>query len=260
MIGPDAHSSTAARDGSLVPHLEIERLVAGYRGAPPVLRGVSLTARHGEVVAVLGRNGAGKTSLLRTISGLVNLREGSIRLDGTDLRGRPPHEVAGLGIAHVPEGRRVFPGMTVTDNLKVGGYGARSRSELSSRLEEVFGMLPMLSDWRSRLAGMLSGGQQQLLAIARSLMGAPSLVLLDEPLTGLAPAARRQVLDVLRQIRDRGKSVVIVEQNVVETLPVADYALVIDSGEVALEGPAAKLAKDPTVQEKYLGIAVGGNR
>jgi branched-chain amino acid transport system ATP-binding protein len=239
-------------------HLRVERVVAGYSGGPAVLRGISFAARRGEVVAVLGRNGAGKTTLLRTISGLLSLREGSIHLDSADLRGRMPHQVARLGVGHVPEGRRVIPSMTVIDNLRLGGYLLRSRSELNSRLDDVFAMLPMLTEWGPRVAGTLSGGEQQLLSIARALMGGPTAMLLDEPLTGLAPLARGHVIDALKQIRDLGKAVVVVEQNVAEILPAADYALIIDSGEVALEGPAEKLMGDPAVQEKYLGLSIEG--
>jgi branched-chain amino acid transport system ATP-binding protein len=238
------------------PHLLVENVVAGYRGGPPVLHGISLAVRRGEVVAVLGRNGAGKTTLLRTISGLVGLREGRISFAGRDLRGRAVHEVARLGIGHVPEGRRVIPSMTVIDNLRLGGYAAGGRAELARRLDEVLSMLPMLTEWGPRVAGTLSGGEQQLLSIARALMGAPTAILLDEPLTGLSPLARGRVTDVLKQIRDGGKAVVVVEQNVAEILPVADHALIIDAGRVALEGSSSDLMEDPTVQERYLGLSI----
>ncbi|MGH2892106.1 MAG: ABC transporter ATP-binding protein [Solirubrobacteraceae bacterium] len=237
-------------------YLTVEGLVAGYSGGPPVLRGISFTVGPGEVLAVLGRNGAGKTTLLRTISGLLTLREGSIHLNGADLRGRPTHEIARLGIGHVPEGRRVIPSMTVIDNLRLGGYLAETRSELNRRLSDVFAMLPMLPEWGPRVAGTLSGGEQQLLSIARALMGEPRVLLLDEPLTGLAPLARNAVISLLTQIRAAGKAIVLVEQNVAEILPVAGYALIIDDGRVPLEGASEDLMKDPGVREKYLGLAV----
>lgn len=237
-------------------HLMVEQVVAGYSGGPPVLRGISLTVRRGEVVAVLGRNGAGKTTLLRTISGLLTRREGSISLDGADLHGRAPHEIARLGIGHVPEGRRVIPSMTVIDNLRLGGYLARGRSELNRRLNGVYEMLPMLADWGPRIAGTLSGGEQQLLSIARALMGEPTVILLDEPLTGLSPTARRTVTDVLAQISHANKAVVVVEQNLTEILPVADHALIIDDGRVPLEGSSSELMENPAVQEKYLGLSI----
>jgi branched-chain amino acid transport system ATP-binding protein len=240
-------------------HLTVEAVAAGYRGAPPVISGISLTVRRGEVLAVLGKNGAGKTTLLRTISGLLAPREGRIRFNEEDLRDRPAHEVARLGIGHVPEGRRVIPSMTVIDNLRLGGYAFR-RHELADRLNEVTQMLPMLSAWHKRVAGTLSGGEQQLLSIGRALMGAPEMMLLDEPLTGLAPRARSQVLEVVSDIRRTGRSVVIVEQNVVEALPVADRGLIIDSGRVVMEGAARDLLDDPSIQEKYLGVSLEPQR
>lgn len=246
--------STGSASGEL-GHLDVDQIVAGYGGAA-VLRGVSFAAHPGEVVAVLGRNGAGKTTLLRTISGLLTPRDGTISLDGVNLCGRPVHEIVRLGVGQVPEGRRVMPSMTVLDNLRLGAYLLRRRGQLAERLDEVLEVLPMLAGWRDRLAGTLSGGEQQLLAIGRALMGAPRVLLLDEPLTGLSPTARQLVLGVIRQIGGAERTVVIVEQNLGETLPIADRALLINEGRVSMEGSAHELLNDASVQEKYLGLTL----
>lgn len=258
--GKTSTGATRARSPAQSPddarQLVVEHVVAGYSGGPPVLRDISFAVGPGEVLAVLGRNGAGKTTLLRTISGLLPLREGRIQLGGADLRGRPPHAIARLGIGHVPENRRVIPSMTVIDNLRLGGYMAHGRTELTRRLDDIFVMLPMMREWGPRIAGTLSGGEQQLLSIARAMMGDPAVILLDEPLTGLAPVARAAVLTLLTQISQSGKAVVVVEQNVTEILPVAGYALIIDEGRVPLEGRSDELMDDPAVRVKYLGLAV----
>lgn len=243
--------------GCPTPHLTVEGIVVGYRGGPPVLHGLSFSVGRGEILAVLGRNGAGKSTLLRAISGLLPCRTGVIRLGDDNLQGHAPHHVARLGVGHVPEGRRVIPSMTVIDNLKLGGHTAKSRAQLDERLTQAFTMFPALADWRQRVAGTLSGGEQQMLSIARALMGAPTAVLLDEPMTGLAPIFRQQVLHALREMRRANTAVLLVEQNVVASLGVADRAVIIHEGRITLAGSAAEIRDNPTVQDSYLGVPNG---
>lgn len=235
--------------------LSIVDLVAGYGSAPPVIDGLTLCVEPNRIVAVLGRNGAGKTTLLRAVSGLVRCRAGRIHLGDVDLKGRRPHEVAHYGVGHVPEGRRVIQGMTVADNLKLGAYLVRDRSILDGRLRDVFALFPVLDAWQDRVGGSLSGGEQQMLSIGRALMGAPSVLALDEPLTGLAPVMRAKVLDALVSSKtQRQMAILLVEQNAVASLEIADHAVVLDDGKVALEGSAAELRGSRTVQQHYLGI------
>lgn len=236
--------------------LSIDRLVVGHARGPAVLHGISLEVRPGEIVALMGRNGAGKTTLLRAISGLLAWRSGGVTLDGRSLRERSPHQVALRGVAHVPEGRRVIPSMTVRDNLLLGGYSLTNRGDLQQRCEEIYEQFPALKNWQQRAAGTLSGGEQQMLSVARALMARPSVVLLDEPLTGLAPIFRKQVLQTLLEIRSSGVAVLLVEQNVIESLEVADRALILHEGHITLEGTADELKHDETVRESYLGIAL----
>ncbi len=237
--------------------LVVTGLVSGYRGGPNVLHDVSLEVARGEILVVLGRNGAGKSTLLRTISGVIPARAGRIEVDGRDLTGRAPHEIARSGIGHVPEGRRVIPGMTVLDNLKLGGHTLRTRRGIVAQLQELYELFPVLPEWRNRLAGTLSGGQQQMLSIARALMARPDVVLLDEPLTGLAPILRAEVLAVIERMKS-ARAILLVEQNAAETLPVADRALVLHEGRVTLSGAAADLREDDAVQERFLGIPAVG--
>jgi branched-chain amino acid transport system ATP-binding protein len=239
--------------------LMVEDIVSGYRSGPAVVSGVSLTVAPGEVVAVLGRNGAGKSTLLRTISGVLRCRQGAISLGGRHLSGMSPWRIAGAGVAHVPEGRRVIPGMSVEDNLRLGGYTLKKRAAVDAQLSTILAAFPMLEKWRRRVAGSLSGGEQQMLAIARALMSAPKIVLLDEPLTGLAPIYRSQVLGVVDDMRRAGQGILIVEQNAVETLPVADRALIVHEGRITLTGPAKELVDSAATQEEYLGLPVGAS-
>jgi len=237
--------------------LVVEDVVSGYRGAPPVIHDMSLSVAPGEVVAVLGRNGAGKTTLLRTISGVLRPRRGRIVLGDRELSGMSAPAIAGFGVGHVPEGRRVIPGMTVDDNLRLGGYTLRRRSLLEEQLGAVLELFPALEPWRRRVAGSLSGGEQQMLAIARALMGKPGVVLLDEPLTGLAPIFRGEVLGVVDTMRKAGHAILIVEQNAAETLPIADRALVIHEGRITLSGTGSEMASSSVIQDEYLGVPIG---
>lgn len=237
-------------------HLVVDGVTAGYGGAA-VLEDVSLEVGGGEAVAVWGRNGAGKTTLLRTISGLLRPRAGRVSLDGKDITGLPPHAIVRRGIGHVPEGRRIIPGMTVLDNLKLGGY-VLSGPALEKRLTYIYELFPRLEAWQSRRAGSLSGGEQQLLAIGRAMMSGPRLLLLDEPLTGLAPVIQIQVLQALRRIEKEHVSVLLIEQNVHQSLRVVGRGLLLEQGRIVLEGPAEQLKGDLRIRQGYLGVGAGG--
>ncbi len=238
--------------------LEVKDLQVTYGGAVRALRGVSLEVPDGKVVAVLGSNGAGKTTLLRSISGTLKLHKGkveagSISFDGGDVLGKDPAQVVGRGLLQVPEGRRIFSRLTVEENLRAGGMGASDRSGRSAAMDRVYDLFPVLRDRRGGRAGLLSGGEQQMLAIGRALMAGPRLLLLDEPSLGLAPKIIGQIGDIVREINRQGTSVMLVEQNATMALGVADLAYVLDVGEVALSGPAAELARTEEVQRLYLG-------
>lgn len=235
--------------------LIVERLRTGYPSGPDVLRDVSFSVHEGEIVAVLGRNGAGKTTLLRAISGLLTCRSGDIRFGGRTLRGIRAHRLAGLGVGHVPEGRRVMPGMSVHDNLLLGAYRITRRRDIDGSLTEVLQYFPSLRTALRVKAGTLSGGQQQMLAIARALMGRPRLLLLDEPLTGLAPVIQDDVMATLAGLRTRDRTIVLVEQNAQRSLAIADRGVVLARGTVAVQDIAETLLTDTAVREGYLGAA-----
>ena len=233
--------------------LEVRDLHVFY-GNIEALKGISVDAQPGQIVAILGGNGAGKTTTLRTISGLLRPRSGSITCDGKSLVGVAPHVIVGMGLSHVPEGRRIFNILNVEENLNLGGYLLRSHGKLvKERKAAVFELFPRLAERRMQLAGTLSGGEQQMLAIGRALMSDPKVLMLDEPSLGLAPILARSVLKTVRHIADRGAAVLLVEQNARQALAIADYAYVIEVGRIALEGEAAMLARDERVQKAYLG-------
>jgi branched-chain amino acid transport system ATP-binding protein len=233
--------------------LEVSELTSRY-GQIEALAAVSFEVGQGEIVALLGSNGAGKTTALRTVTGLHRAKAGRIVFDGQDISRLPAHRIVALGLGHVPEGRRVFPALTVAENLLLGGYlKRRDRHLVAERREQVYQMFPRLRERQGQLAGLLSGGEQQMLAISRALMHQPRLLALDEPTMGLAPQTAKQVLDVVRRIRDEGTTILIVEQNAHQTLRLADRAYVLESGRIALSGPAAELAADPRVKAAYLG-------
>ncbi len=232
--------------------LEILDVEAGY-GKAQVLWGVSLTVGAGELVALLGANGAGKTTTLRVISGLCRPWRGQVRLNGVDLGPMSAASRARMGLGHVPEGRQLFPLMTVIENLRLGAaFLAMDRFEAS--LGWVFELFPRLAERRNQLAGTLSGGEQQMLAIARALMGQPKVLLVDEPSLGLAPNLAQEVLSVFESVRSRGVGVLLVEQNVALSLEVADRGYVLEHGRVVLEGSASSLREDPAVQRAYLAF------
>ncbi len=232
--------------------LELTGIEAGY-GDFQALFGVSLRVAPGEAVGVVGPNGAGKTTLLRVISGLIRPTAGTLHYDGRDLARVPPHDLPALGIAHVPENRRLFPHLTVEENLKVGAFHPAARAHFAERCERVYGLFPRMRDRRHQLAGTMSGGEQQMCAIGRALMSGPRILLLDEPSAGLAPLVVQQVFELVRRIRQEGLTVLIVEQNVAQVLRVVDRAYVLETGRVAAEGPAAQLAADPAIRRSYLG-------
>ncbi|MGW3246419.1 ABC transporter ATP-binding protein [Streptomyces sp. NPDC001070] len=230
--------------------LELVDLQVFY-GAIQALKGINVTVRQGEVVALLGANGAGKTTTLRTISGLLQPRHGEVRLGGERIDGVPAHKVVELGIGQSPEGRRVFPVMTVLENLEMGAY--RFKGVPKDDLDRVLTLFPRLAERRSQLAGTLSGGEQQMLAIGRALMGRPNLLLLDEPSMGLAPLIVQQIFEIIKEINDQGTTVLLVEQNASQALQLADRGYVLETGEIVMEDEASRLLSDPRVRAAYLG-------
>ena len=236
--------------------LHVEDLHAGY-GKAEVLTGLSLRAAQGGVVTVIGPNGAGKSTLLNALMGVLRAR-GRIAYGGRDLGDTPLEERVALGMALVPETRALFGSMPVEDNLLLGGWRLRARrSRRDDGLERVYGLFPRLKERRAQLAGTLSGGERQMLAIARALIGEPQLLMLDEPSLGLAPLIVRDIFEIIRRLRETGVTILVVEQNARAALEVADYGYVLETGEIALEGPAAQLARDPRVIETYLGAGAG---
>jgi branched-chain amino acid transport system ATP-binding protein len=232
--------------------LRVEALEAGY-GKAQVLFGVDLEVVENELVSLLGANGAGKTTLLRAISGLVRPWSGRVLLEGQDLRGLSPAKRARMGLGHVPEGRQLFPPMTVEENLRLGAAFLAPGREREG-YERVYGLFPRLAERRRQLAGTLSGGEQQMLAIGRALMGFPKILLVDEPSLGLSPRLAEEVLRALEAVAKEGVGVLLVEQNVALTLDVAERGYVLEQGKVVLQGPASALAQDPRVREAYLSL------
>ncbi|MBM3554860.1 MAG: ABC transporter ATP-binding protein [Alphaproteobacteria bacterium] len=233
--------------------LELKDLDAGY-GAFQALFGVSMRVAAGEAVAVIGANGAGKTTLLRAISGLIPARGGVLTMEGRDLRATPAHRIIETGIAHVPESRRLFPGLSIEDNMRMGAYLPAARAKFAERLDYVYALFPRLRERRLQLAGTLSGGEQQMCAIARALMSGPKLVLFDEPSMGLAPVVVAQVFDLVRRIRSEGYTVLIVEQNVAQVLKVVDRAYLLEVGKIKASGAAAELAASDEIRKAYMGL------
>jgi branched-chain amino acid transport system ATP-binding protein len=226
-----------------------------YYGNIRALHGVNLRVEEGEIVTLIGANGAGKTTTLRTISGLVRPRRGEIWFAGQRIDTVPPHRIVERGIAHSPEGRKIFPRMTVRENLEMGAFVRRDREQVAADLDFVFGLFPRLKERLGQQGGTLSGGEQQMLAIARALMARPRLLLLDEPSLGLAPLLVQAIFDTVQQINaSHGTTILLVEQNAHMALGIAHRAYVLEVGEIHMEGPARELAADPRVQEAYLGI------
>jgi len=232
--------------------LEIDRLDV-YYGAVHALKGVTLRAESGEIVTLIGANGAGKTTLLRAISGLIRPRAGAIRLEGKDISRVPPHEIVGLGISHAPEGRMVFANLSVQDNLELGAYRRKDRALIREDFDGIFALFPRLKERRRQTAGTLSGGEQQMLAIARALMSRPRLLLLDEPSLGIAPILVREIIRTIREINQRGVTVLLVEQNAHLALSIAARGYVLETGHVRFEDEARRLLQNEDVKKAYLG-------
>jgi branched-chain amino acid transport system ATP-binding protein len=233
--------------------LELTSIRAGYGGFQ-ALFDVSLEVRRGEAVAVIGPNGAGKTTLMRVISGLIRPTSGAIAMEGVDLVATPAHRIVEVGIAHVPENRRLFPRMSVEDNLLMGGFIPAARPKFRRRLDVVYELFPRLRERRHQLAGTMSGGEQQMCAIGRALMSDPKLLLLDEPSAGLAPVIVQQVFELVKRLRAGGLTVLIVEQNVQQVLRVVDRAYLLKAGSIRSAGTAAQLLDSETIREAYLGV------
>jgi branched-chain amino acid transport system ATP-binding protein len=234
------------------PLLRVENLVAGY-GATEILRGVDLAVQDNEIVAVLGANGAGKSTLNRVLSGVLRAWRGSIRFDDAAIDRAPPAEIVRRGLIHVPEGRRIFPNMTVRENIDLGAF-RRARARRAENRERVFAIFPRLAERQSQRAGTLSGGEQQMLAIGRGLMAEPKLLILDEPSLGLSPLLVEELFGLIRDIHAQGVALLLVEQNVVQSLEVAQRAYILDNGRFVLEGSADKIRDDPALKRAYLGM------
>ena len=224
-----------------------------YYGRVHALRGLSFTVEQGEIVCLLGNNGAGKSTTMNLLSGLVRPKGGSVRWDGVDLSVAKPWDIVAKGLVHVPEGRRIFSTMTVHDNLLLGGYTVKDQQAIAERVDLAYSLMPRLAERRKQQGGTLSGGEQQMLAIGRALVGGPRLLLLDEPSMGLAPLVVKQVMEIIAEVNRQGTTVLLVEQNARAALRIAHRAYVVETGSVTLEGQAAELAKDSRVVDAYLG-------
>ncbi len=232
--------------------LKIEDLHVSY-GAVRAIKGISLEVDDGELVSLIGANGAGKTTTLHTISGLVPASSGSITLDGKDLRKTPPEKIIGLGLAHVPEGRHVFARMSVEENLAMGAYIVRDKAKIKRQLDMVYAHFPRLAERSRQLAGTLSGGEQQMLAMGRALMTEPKMLLLDEPSMGLSPILVKEIFSIIRELHDAGITILLVEQNAKMALAISDRAYVLETGLISMSGPAQELLHDDKVRRAYLG-------
>lgn len=233
--------------------LELKDVNAGY-GTFQALFDISLEVNAGEAVAVIGPNGAGKTTLMRVISGMTAPFSGNLTMEQQSLTTIPPHQIVELGIAHVPENRRLFPGMTVEDNLKLGAFAKKARGDSKKSLEFVYELFPRMKERRNQLAGTMSGGEQQMCAIGRAIMSGPKLLLMDEPSAGLAPVVVQQVFGLVRRIREEGYTVLIVEQNVQQVLKVVDRAYLLEAGQLIDSGKSSDLLESETVRKAYMGL------
>jgi branched-chain amino acid transport system ATP-binding protein len=232
--------------------LEIKNISVSY-GSIRALRGVSLFVSEGETVALIGANGAGKTTLLQTVSGLLRPLQGDILLGGVSIAGKPADQIAARGLSHVPEGRQVFASMTVFENLRLGAYFIKDKRELADRMASVFALFPVIAQRQMQLAGTLSGGEQQMLAIGRGLMSKPKVLLLDEPSLGLSPIMTEQVFGVLADLRRQAVTMLLVEQNAYEAFEISDRTYILENGTVTMFGDSKTLIDDPQVKEAYLG-------
>jgi branched-chain amino acid transport system ATP-binding protein len=225
-----------------------------FYGDAQALDRVSLEVPRGEIVAIVGANGAGKSSLIRSIAGIERARSGTIEFNGKEIKGLEPHQICNLGIGQVAEGRQVFPSLTVHENLEMGALLPRARAGAKAKLAEVYAMFPRLQERRSQIAGTLSGGEQQMLAIGRCLMGNPELIMFDEPSLGLAPLVVQEVLHTIRRLNENGMTVLLVEQNVAVSLKISNHACVLENGSIVMRGKGADLLHDDRVRQAYLGL------
>ena len=232
--------------------LKVENLVVNY-GMIQALKGISFEVNEGEVIALIGANGAGKTTTLQTISGMLSPTSGKVLLEGTDITKIPGHKIGSMGLAHVPEGRRVFGGLTVLENLKMGAYTRSSKTEIAESFERIYASFPRLKERQNQLAGTLSGGEQQMLAMGRALMSKPRIVLMDEPSMGLSPIYVDEIFNIIEEISKAGTTVLLVEQNAKKALAIADRAYVLETGNIVLSGDADALMNDDSIKKAYLG-------
>ena len=232
--------------------LEIKDLKVSY-GMIQAIKGISFEVNKGEVIALIGANGAGKTTILHTITGLLNADSGSVTYEGKDITRMPGHKIVSMGIAHVPEGRRVFANMTVLQNLKLGAYTRKDKAEIAKTLEMVYTRFPRLKERKNQLAGTLSGGEQQMLAMGRALMSHPQIILMDEPSMGLSPIFVNEIFDIIEEVSKSGTTVLLVEQNAKKALSIADRAYVLETGNIVLEGKASELLDNDSIRKAYLG-------
>lgn len=232
--------------------LEVTDLKVNY-GVINAIKGVSFKVEQGEVIALIGANGAGKTTILHTITGLIGAKEGSITFDGVDLRKTRAHKIVSLGMAHVPEGRRIFQALTVFQNLKLGAFTRKDKVEISKNLKMIYERFPRLKERKNQIAGTLSGGEQQMLAMGRALMSSPKIILMDEPSMGLSPLFVTEIFDIIQSISASGTTVLLVEQNAKKALSISDRAYVLETGNIVLEGPSKELMHNDQVKKAYLG-------
>ena len=232
--------------------LEVKDLKVNY-GMIQAIKGVSFHVEQGEVIALIGANGAGKTTILHTITGLLSPKEGSVTFEGTDITKIPPHKIVSMGMAHVPEGRRVFAHLSVLQNLKMGAYTRKDKAEMQKTLEMVYERFPRLKERENQMAGTLSGGEQQMLAMGRALMSHPKIILMDEPSMGLSPIYVNEIFEIIKEVSKSGTTVLLVEQNAKKALSIADRAYVLETGNIALEGKASDLLDNEDIKKAYLG-------
>ena len=232
--------------------LEVKDLEV-YYGVIQAIKGISFHVEEGEVIALIGANGAGKTTTLQTITGMLNAQAGSIQFEGTELTKIPGHKIVSMGMAHVPEGRRVFAELSVYENLKMGAYTRKDKNEIEESLANVYKRFPRLEERKNQMAGTLSGGEQQMLAMGRALMSKPKIILMDEPSMGLSPILVNEIFDIIRSVSESGTTVLLVEQNAKKALSIADRAYVLETGKIVLEGNAKDLLEDDSIKKAYLG-------
>ncbi len=232
--------------------LEVKDLEV-YYGVIQAIKGVSFHVEKGEVIALIGANGAGKTTILHTVTGLISPKKGSVIFEGKDITKVPAHKIVSMGMAHVPEGRRVFAELSVYENLKMGAYTRTDKAEIEDSLKNVYKRFPRLEERKNQMAGTLSGGEQQMLAMGRALMSKPGIILMDEPSMGLSPILVNEIFDIIRSVSESGTTVLLVEQNAKKALSIADRAYVLETGNITLEGNAKALLEDDSIKKAYLG-------